>query len=101
MLNLNKTHRIGSSQLESLTVSAAVPREVRHATLRLRADLGASFIPVGDLGCALDPSISRTSSASERPPRTTVYLLGRDVYNGLMKTKGPHHDLVEKEFDFI
>ena len=31
----------------------------------------------------------------------SVYLPGRDVYNGLMKTKGPHHDAVEKEFDFI
>ena len=31
----------------------------------------------------------------------TVYLPDWDVYNGLMKTKHPHHDAVEKEFDFI
>ena len=101
MLNLNKTHRIGSSQLESLPVSAAVPCEVRHAVLCFRADLGASFVPVHDLGCALDPPVSRTPSASKGPPRTTIYLPGRDVHNGLMKTKGPHHNPVEKEFDFI
>ena len=79
----------------------AVPREVRHSTLCLRADFRASFIPVGDLGRALDPPISRMPSASERLPRTIVYLPGRDVYNGLMKTKRPHHDPMEKEFDFI
>ena len=101
MLNLNKTHRIGSSQLQSLPVNAAVPSEVRHAVLRLRAHFCASFIPVGDLGRALYSPIPCTPSAPERPPRTPVYLPGRDVYNGLMKTKGPHHDPVEKEFDFI
>ena len=65
MLNLNKTHRIGSSQLESLTVSAAVPCEVCHAVLRLRADLRAAFIPVSDLGRALYSPVPRTPSTSE------------------------------------
>ena len=96
-----KTHRVRSSELQLLSVGTVVPREVRHTALRFRADFRASFIPVGDLGCALYPPVPRTPSASEWPPRTVVYLPSRDVYNSLMKTEGPHHDAVEKELDFI
>ena len=100
MLKL-KTHRVRPSKLQPLPAGTAVPGKVRRAALCLRADLGASLVPVGDLGHTLYAPVSGTSSTVEGPPRTTIYLPGRDVHNGLMKTKGPHHDPVEKEFDFI
>ena len=79
----------------------AVPCKVRRAALYLRADFGASLVPIGDLGHALNTPIPRTPSASEGSSGTTIDFPNRDVNNGLMKIKRPHHDPVEKEFDFI
>ena len=87
--------------MQPLPIGTAVPGKVRRAALYLRADLSASLIPVGDLGRALYSPIFGTSPASEGPPRTAVNLPSRDVNDGLMKTKSPHHDPMEKEFDFI
>ena len=87
--------------MQSGSLGTAVPSKVRRATLCLRAELGASLVPVGNLRRALNGPSSGTSPAVKGPPRTAVDLPSWDVDNGLMKTKGPHHDPVEKEFDFI
>ena len=87
--------------MQPLAVGTAVPGKVRRAALCLRADFGASLVPVSDVGRALNPLVSGTFPPSEGLPRTTIYFPSRDVNNGLMKTKGPHHDPMEKEFDFI
>ena len=95
------THWVGSSELQPLSVDTAVPSKVRRTALRLGADLGASLLPVCNLGSALDSPIPGTSLAVERSPGMAVYLPSWDVNNGLMKTESPHHDPMEKEFDFI
>ena len=79
----------------------AVPGKVRRTALRLGADFGASLVLIRDLGHALNVPVSRMPFASERPPGMAVDLPSQDVNNGLMKTKRPHHDPMEKEFDFI
>ena len=65
MLKLNITHRERSPKLQSLPVGITVPSQIRRTTLCLGANLGASLIPVCDLGCALNPSISGLSLAAE------------------------------------
>ena len=87
--------------MQPLPIGTAVPDKVRRATLRLGADLGASLVSIGDLDRALNAPISGMSPASEGPPRMAVNLSSRDVNNGLMKTKSPHHNPMEEEFDFI
>ena len=87
--------------MQPLPVSTTVPSKVRRAALCLGADFGASLVLIGDLGRALNAPISGTPSAAEGSPRTTIDFPSQDVNNGLMKTKGPHHDPMEKEFDFI
>ena len=87
--------------MQPLPIGRAVPGKVRRAAHHLGTDFGASLVPIGDLGRALYSSISGASPASERPLRTAVNLPSRDVNDGLMKTKSPHHDPMEKEFDFI
>ena len=102
MLKLKiKTHWVRSSELQPLPVGTAVPHKVCRAALRLRADFGTSLVPINNLGRALNPPVLGMPSAAEGPPRTAINLPSWDVNNGLMKTKSPHHDPIEKEFDFI